>query len=591
MRPRLPLFAALLASASTLSVALAQAPTPARSPRPPAAAILNGDFKRASSRQDIWSGVDSSGFLIGARAAVNLLTERGGIGQVSVSPSVAIGDMNADGLPDIVTADAQGYIRIYFNQGTPTDPKFGLGEVAAVYLGVPPLNLPAYTRLAPRISLINAAGGRPDLLVGNYNGEIFILKNEGTPQRPAFRQPADFARVTVPTSADPSRRWGNLFAPLMFDWNSNGRPDLLIGEGSYSANNIHLAINEGTPASPKFSEAQRMVLAFGDGREQLTPAIVDYNGNGKPDLLVSARDGKIGVYLHPETPWKPGDELKFSSFIPAAGGRDLTLGGSATIAVGDLNGNGLFDIVAGRPNGRLSVVMNTGTKTEPKFGAPVDLKSEVKSAPVRPPVGWDIDVGFTRGNILGDASVVKAEDEPALGLSGDESALRVGYAANNNKVMGPPYLVIPAAGNFNPAQARGVGGAPSNFALIRQQLRAPLIPGKSYTLSFKVRGNRASSAVMVLRTSGTKRFGDDRETVGERGRVTRQSNVKTEEFIESATFNPGGSWTEVKRTFTVRFKERELSDLERTDNVTLDILVLLAPGDGVFYLKDVALEG
>lgn len=566
---------------------------PAATPRP--VDVMNGDFSRAFSRQDIWSGVDSTGFLIGARATVNLLTAAGGIGQVSVSPAVAIADMNADGLQDIITADAQGYLRIYFNQGSPTEPKYGIGEVAAVYLSVPPQGLPALARLAPRISVVNNSG-RLDILVGNYNGEIFLLKNEGTPARPLFRQPADFSRIIVPTTEKADRRWGNLFAPLLFDWNSDGKPDLIIGEGSYSANNIHLAINQGSAGSPKFTEAQRMVLAFGDGREQLSPAIVDYNGNGKPDLLVVARDGKIGVHLHPETPWNPGDELKFSSFIPGKGGAELTLGGGATIAAGDLTGDGLFDIVAGKSSGRLSIVINKGTKTEPKFDAVTDLKSEIKSAPARPPASWEINVGFDRGNIMGDASVVKATDDPQLGLTDKESALRVGYAPNANKVMGPPFIALPAIGNFQPnrlntATATYLNTAPSNFGSVRQALRAPLIPGKSYTLTFKVRGNKVSNAACHINAQGVKRFGEDRRIEGERGRVTVQRNTAEETFTDIVTFNPGGSWTEVKKTFTVKFRDKELADLERTENASIDINFQLAPGDGVIYIKDVKIEG
>jgi len=591
MRPRL-LPSATICALIAASSAFGQAPQPTPTPRP--VQILNGDFQRSSSRQDIWSGVDSSGFLIGARASVNLLTASGAIGQVSVAPAVAIADMDSDGLQDIVTADAQGYVRVYFNQGTPAEPKFGTAEVAALYLGVPPPGLlvtwrPPMARLAPRISIVNN-GGRQDILVGNYNGEILMIRNDGFPTRPAFRQPADFSRIIIPTTEKPDRRWGNLFAPLFFDWNSDGKPDLLIGEGSYSANNIHLAINQGSATSPKFTEAQRMVLAFGDGREQLTPAIVDFNGDGKPDLLVSARDGKIGVHLHPPTPWKPGDELKFSSFVAAAGGQDLTLGGSATITTGDLNGDGLFDIVAGLPNGRLSVVMNSGTKTEPKFGAPADLKADVKSVPNRPPVGWDIDIGFDRGNVMGDATVVKKEDDPTLGLADGEAALRVGYATNANKVMPPPYIMVPSQGNFQPTP-RYMIYAPSNFGRVSQQIRTPLVPNKPYTLTFKVRGNRVSNGQLAIYARGSKRFGEDRQVVGERGRVAVQRNVVTEDFRDTVSFSPSGSWTEVKKTFTVKFKEKELSDLEKTDEATINFFFQLQPGDGVLYIKDVKIEG
>jgi hypothetical protein len=234
--------------------------------------------------------------------------------------------------------------------------------------------------------------------------------------------------------------------------------------------------------------------------------------------------------------------------------------------------------------------MNSGTKTEPKFGAPADLKADLKSAPNRPPVGWDIDIGFERGNVMGDATVVKKEDDATLGLADKEAALRVGYATNANKVMPPPYIMVLSQGNFQTASV-DVNNAPSNFARVSQAIRTPLVPNKPYTLTFKVRGNRVSNGQLAIYARGSKRFGEDRQVVGERGRVAVQRNVVTEAFRDTVSFSPGGSWTEVKKTFTVKFKEKDLSDLEKTDEATINFFFQLQPGDGVLYIKDVKIEG
>ncbi len=61
------------------------------------------------------------------------------------------------------------------------------------------------------------------------------------------------------------------------------------------------------------------------------------------------------------------------------------MAGIATITTGDLNGDGLFDIVVGKTNGRVAVIYNTGTKTEPKWGQPVELKGDAGTKPSSSP--------------------------------------------------------------------------------------------------------------------------------------------------------------------------------------------------------------
>jgi hypothetical protein len=41
-----------------------------------------------------------------------------------------------------------------------------------------------------------------------------------------------------------------------------------------------------------FGENDHFILAYGDGLEQLTPTVADYNGDGTPDPLVAERSGK-----------------------------------------------------------------------------------------------------------------------------------------------------------------------------------------------------------------------------------------------------------------------------------------------------------
>lgn len=592
--------------AATLSAATLHAQAPA--PAAPAAKNLvsNGGFESSFRRENLWDGVDNAGYITGERGAVPILTTSGVISESAMPVSVAVTDMNGDKLPDIVTMDVLSYLRIFFNSGTPQEPKFTIGELGGIFLSRTPRTDPIldggegsadHARMATRVFPTEIMkSGKKDLVVGNYIGEVLLLPNTGSAQTPDFKQPADVGRTAIPTMKDPTKKWGNVFAPTTWDWNKDGKEDLLLGEGSYSANNIHLLLNQGSGAKPTFDESNRHVIAFGDGLEQLTPVVVDYNGDGVPDLLVAERTGKIAVYLNKGQPTKMGEapaELPFASFVSgASGSTPLTFGGISTVSTGDLNGDGLFDLVVGKTNGRVAMALNTGTKTEPKFAAPVELKGDPGTAPLSVPSGWDVDYGLKRGNFYGYVTVVKGEeDEAALPAEG-KAVLKVGYMPSPNKVMPAPTTFTPAFVGWNirkpdfwGSAERQMTGAPARYFNLRQLGRFRLKLNGNYTVSFKVKGKFGDGQAFIGWT-GYKKLGNAKETVGDRGSVSRQENEVRDENFETIKFSGGPAWVEVRKDFKVTLRHKDLQDLKETTTTLLD-LSFTVPQDGVAYFDDV----
>ena len=607
----------------SLGAAFAQdAPPPA-----PKDAIRNGGFERTLQAPNLWSGVDRDGLLAGFRTALQVLNPSGGVADTPMPPGVAVGDLNGDGLPDILSSDPLGYIRLYLNSGSKEQPKFTTGQLTLPWLGSgegePPWRPPGLSgdeirtwnqrwvkrRLGVRASLADLSGnGKLDIVAGNFFGDIFIVPNTGSAQAPKFAQPPSLAEAVVPTMKDPLHRWGNVFAPLMHDWDGDRKPDLLVGEGSYSANNVHLFLNQGSATSPVFNEDKRQPLALGEGRQQLTPALTDANGDGAPDLLVSDRNGRVTVYLRPDN-WKFGDSIPPSGFLAKNGGltpeagQAFALGsGISTISTGDMNGDGLFDLVIGRSNGRLAWAPNKGTKDSPKFEAPTDLAGEKPTPPSwKLPSQWDVDTGVSRGNFFAYANSVAAEEDPGASPPEGSRALKFGYFQQPGATAAGPSLRFPASGTFDragereqidplfraSAEQRGMG-APSGFFVIRQNLQMEI--GKTYDLSFRVKGSKVANAVYRLGWRGYKKTGEDRLIRGERGAVRRERNEIIDTEIRSHDFRPSGNWSDVSKDFKIEFKkERELNKEKLTSEGILEISFELAAPDGFLYLDDVKL--
>jgi len=581
--------------------------------------LSNPSFETGFRRENLWDGVDTSGTLMGERGALPVLTTSGSIADQSMPVSVSVADMNGDQLLDIVTMDPIGYLRIYFNSGTPKEPKFTVAELASIFLSrVDPKDPTlqgvnaANARQGQRIHLTDITrSGKKDLIIGNYLGEIMLLQN-GSGVRPEFRQPSNIAQVIIPTMKDSLKKWGNVFAPATWDWDRDGKDDLLLGEGSYSANSIHLLLNQGSGAKPVFQENNRSVLAYGMGLEQLTPCVVDYNGDGNMDLLVTERTGKVAVYLNSGKNWKPGEDLKFDSFIPvggakpstAAGAKDpmdaaklpglLTMGGIATIASGDFNGDGLFDLIFGKSNGRVAISMNSGTKTEPKFGAPAEVRGEAGTPPFTNPSGWEVDYGLDRGNFYGFVSVVKATDDAEAQPPDGKACLKAGYYPSPNKIMAVPAQYTPGFSGWKAGSGKmltSVKGAPASYFEIKQSGARPLKNNQSYSFSMKVRGARVTDAAVAIDMDASKELSAAKLERGDRNSVTKKTNVAKEQIAEIYRFNPGPQWSEVKGDFTVKFSDKDLAKaaLDGKDGTlrwSTTIVFNLSPGAGMLYIDD-----
>ncbi len=81
-----------------------------------------------------------------------------------------------------------------------------------------------------------------------------FLKNDAPAPSPISASRPTSTRSSFPPPRGRTRSGANVFAPAVWDWNRDGKEDLLLGEGSYSANNIHLLINSGSPGRPVFEE-------------------------------------------------------------------------------------------------------------------------------------------------------------------------------------------------------------------------------------------------------------------------------------------------------------------------------------------------
>jgi hypothetical protein len=329
-----------------------------------------GSFDNVLPTYVPWAGVDDKGNIHGLEGERLGVGEDGTFRVLKFGPSVAVADLNGDGKPDLVLGDSSGFFWFFPNSGTAQKPIFTQGEVIPIWLGEERLTqgTEGVDNIVPRIQLVDFNhNGIFDIVVGMYSGKLFRIRNHGSSSQPVFKPVYDHDTELINT-AKQGLLWCNYLAPCLT--NLFGRPDgldLIMGEGTYSANSIYLLRNTGSGQEPTFDLDHREKIIPGMGLEQLTPVALDWNNDGKPDILTGDRTGHLTLYLNTSTSpdqltFGPGTRLKIAGLE--------NLGDATTVAIADLTGNHLPNLLIGKGDGTILYAQNSGILGAPVFNTP-----------------------------------------------------------------------------------------------------------------------------------------------------------------------------------------------------------------------------
>jgi hypothetical protein len=274
--------------------------------RPSSVAIgdLNGDGKPDLATANQADGVNTVSVLLNRGDGSFQAKMDYGTGRSPLA--VAIGDLNGDGKPDLATANSEAStVSVLLNRGD------GNFEVRLDYRTGGP---------AESVAIGDLNGdGKPDIVTANLAYTVSVLLNRGDG---SFQAKRDYAIE------------GLLFSVAMGDVNGDGNPDLATA-------------NEGNTVSVLLNRGDGSFRAKHDYRIATAPtsvAIGDLNGDGKPDVVtntVSALANRGDGSFQAELEYRSGN-------------------GSYSIGIGDLNGDGKSDLVSANviPS-TVSVLINT----------------------------------------------------------------------------------------------------------------------------------------------------------------------------------------------------------------------------------------
>jgi hypothetical protein len=190
------------------------------------------------------------------------------------------------------------------------------------------------------------ADGKTDIISGSWPGEIYWFRRE---------ESREFAKgVQLQDGDGEPIHVGHATSPFAVDWDGDGDLDLVVGN---LIGEIHVLINEGIGGAPRFGKPER-ILAEGKQikiREgDAAPVVADWDGDGRVDLLVGTEAGSVFWYRNVGTAQRPlleGPKILVPE-SPLGWGDDGRRkpgdwGLRVKICVTDWNGDGRMDLLLG----------------------------------------------------------------------------------------------------------------------------------------------------------------------------------------------------------------------------------------------------
>ncbi len=228
--------------------------------------------------------------------------------------------------------------------------------------------------------------GLIDFLVGDAQGTLYLAKNSGRPGQPNYRTYTksqdgvilklvpSYNIVTRQTTLTPAN-FMNYTTPFVCDWDRNGVPDVLLGEGTYSVNTVRLFLNFTRANLATENGRNEFGLMVGEERTFLSPFAWDWDGDGWLDLFVNDADGRLTVFPNPGGKYASGGaEMTECQNVTFQGQESAKFLRFSCPQPCDWNEDGIMDLIWSEQFGRIFFALGK-QKGGLDFGSPTPVKT------------------------------------------------------------------------------------------------------------------------------------------------------------------------------------------------------------------------
>lgn len=281
-------------------------------------------------------------------------------------------DNDNDGDLDALMGNAGGTNLIYLNNGK-SDFKTLHDSISSYDGHWPSKSVSVFQKSFPAAFMLDADGDAlPDILVApnqtdqNYpleeTKQVMFYKNSGTKLKPDFK----FNRKNYFT--DEFLDHGSYTDPILWDIDNDADLDLLIGSNGdhvITGNRNYRIIlyrNIGTKNKPVFKlEDEDLWGLSKDSIQYLSIAIGDLSGDGLPDLVAGNSLGSLHFYKN------IGTKSIWAFTTPVRNYGGINVGDRSTPQIIDLDKDGLSDLIIGELDGNINYYRNVGSLSSPNF--------------------------------------------------------------------------------------------------------------------------------------------------------------------------------------------------------------------------------
>jgi uncharacterized repeat protein (TIGR01451 family) len=325
----------------------------------------------------------------------------------SLNPiAMAAGDLNDDGIPDVVTANLGG---------------LGAGSVS-VALGRGDGTFGPATLIPVANSLFQ------DVVIGDFNGD-------GTPDLAATDEANNVVDVflgngdgTFAAPLSSKMDYGTAVGLAAADFNGDGTLDLVVSAVADASHGLpgdeFILLGKGDGTFPDLQSVSFL-------EPSTAVAVGDFNGDGKPDFASNVEAGSPNSSTHLNVGLGRGDGGVEYGVIP-------TVADSSAIVTADLNGDGKIDVITTEPTtDSVTVRLNIGgNPTFPDLG-PGTSFATTATIPIFGQVG-SVPVNLAVGDFNGDGKLDVVTADQGTGVENDVVSLLLG---NGDGTLRPATII------------------------------------------------------------------------------------------------------------------------------------------------------